>query len=55
MGAEDVRSFLGEFLHVLPCEEPTECLLVYRKSERLYDVRTCAVSLKNGKITDIFS
>lgn len=55
MCAEDVRSFLGEFLHVLPYEEPTECLLVYRKAERLYDVRKCAVSLKDGKITDIFS
>lgn len=55
MNAEDVRSFLGEFLHVLPCEEPTDCLLVYKKSERLYDVRKYTVSLQNGKVSDIFT
>ena len=53
MGESDVRSFLGEFLHVLPCDEPTECLLVYKKAERLYDVRKFMVTIQDGKITDI--
>ena len=55
MSPEDVRSFLGAFLHVLPCDDTTDCLLVYKKSERLYDVRKCSVNLKDGKITDIFA
>lgn len=48
-----IREFLGNFLYVLPTEKETECMLVYQKSERLFDVRRFAVTLADGKITDI--
>jgi hypothetical protein len=51
--ASSVREFLGNFLSVLPTENPTECLLVYRKAERLFDVRRFAVTLEEDKITDV--
>jgi hypothetical protein len=50
---EQTRNFLGEFLHVIPTESPTVCLLVYKKTERLYDVRKFTVTIENEKITDI--
>jgi hypothetical protein len=51
--SNDIREFLGEFLYVLPTEKETECMLVYRKSERLFDVRRFTVALADGKITDV--
>jgi len=51
--ADSVREFLGNFLHVLPTPTPTECLLVYRKAERLFEVRRFAVTLEEDKITDV--
>lgn len=51
--AQTVLDFLGDFIYVLPTEEPTKCLLVYQKAERLFDVRTFTVQLKEGAITDV--
>ncbi len=51
--AAAVREFLGNFLYVLPTAEPTECLLVYKKAERLFDVRKFVVTVADGKITDV--
>ena len=48
-----IREFLGNFLHVLPTENDTDCLLVYQKSERLFDVRKFSVAIQDGKITDL--
>lgn len=48
-----IREFLGDFLYVLPTAEESECLLVYKKSERLFDVRKFTVTVENGKITDL--
>ena len=51
--AAAVRDFLGDFLHVLPTENPKQCLLVYQKAERLFDVRPFSVEVKEDTITDI--
>ena len=51
--ADSVYDFLGSFLHVLPTEAPNECLLVYKKTERLFDVRRFSVSVQGEKISDV--
>ena len=51
--APSVRDFLGNFLHVLPTSNDAECLLVYKKAERLFDARKFTVTLEGGKITDV--
>jgi hypothetical protein len=51
--ANAIREFLGTFLYVLPTTREKECLLVYKKSERLFDVRRFTVTTVDGKITDI--
>ncbi len=48
-----ITDFLGEFLSVLPTANPTVCLLVYKKAERLFDVRKFSIVVEDGKITDI--
>ena len=48
-----IRDFLGDFLHVLPTENPKQCLLVYQKAERLFDVRPFTVEVEKDTITDI--
>ena len=48
-----IRDFLGDFTHVIPTDEPTECLLVYKKAERLFDVRKYKVTLRENKIYDV--
>lgn len=53
LSQDGAKEFLGDFVHVLPCEQPTECLLVYKKAERLFDVRKFTVTVHEGKITDI--
>ena len=50
---ENITDFLGNFLSVLPTANPTVCLLVYKKAERLFDVRKFSVVFDDGKITDI--
>ena len=51
--ADSVRDFLGNFSCVLPTESPKQCLLVYQKAERLFDVRPFFVELKEDTIVDI--
>lgn len=51
--ADSVCEFLGGFLEVLPTENPNECLLVYKKAERLFDVRRFRVTVQGEKITDV--
>ncbi|MBQ2740497.1 MAG: hypothetical protein IJF39_02615 [Clostridia bacterium] len=51
--APSVRDFLGNFLHVLPTENPKRCLLVYRKAERLFDVRPFTVEVEEDTIIDV--
>ncbi len=51
--SEDLRSFLGDFIAVVPTRAPCTCGLVKQKGERLYDVRHFTVDVENGKITDI--
>lgn len=51
--APSVREFLGDFLHVLPTENPKQCLLVYKKEERLFDVRPFNIEVEKDIITDI--
>lgn len=50
---ENTTDFLGNFLSVLPTANPTVCLLVYKKAERLFDVRKFSVVVEDGKITDV--
>jgi hypothetical protein len=51
--AENIPAFLGNFLSVLPLQDPLACNLVYQKSERLYEVKTFRVSVEENKIVDI--
>lgn len=51
--APSVRDFLGDFLHVLPTENPKQCLLVYQKAERLFDVRPFTVEVEGDTIIDV--
>ena len=51
--AQAIREFLGDFLYVLPSENPQKCLLVYRKAERLFDVRPFTIQLLDDVITDV--
>lgn len=48
-----ILEFLGDFLHVLPTENPKRCLLVYQKAERLFDVRPFSIEVEKDTITDI--
>ena len=48
-----LTDFLGDFLYVLPTNDPCVCQLVYQKGERLFDVRPFTAKRKNGKIIDL--
>ncbi len=48
-----VCDFLGHFLHVLPTANPKQCLLVYQKAERLFDVRPFTVEVEGDTIIDV--
>ena len=50
---EKLRAYLGNFISVNPTLTPNVCALVYKKSERLFDVREYAVDIQNGKIDNI--
>ncbi|MBQ8375198.1 MAG: hypothetical protein IJX98_06485 [Clostridia bacterium] len=50
-----IEEFLGNFLHVLPTDDPCVCRFVYPKSPRLFLVRQFTATVENGKITDIVS
>lgn len=51
--AEDIRAFLGEYESVLLTERTTECALVRRKGERIFEASYFTVELQNGRICDI--
>ena len=51
--AEKLKGYLGDFCSVTLTDKPNVCGLVYKKSERLFEIENCAVSIENGKITDI--
>lgn len=50
---EKIPAFLGNFLSVLPTSEENACHLVYQKAERLFEVKTFRVQIKEEKIVDI--
>ena len=50
---DKLRSFLGDFIHVVLTDNPTVCGLVYKKAERLYQVRYFRITLQENKITDL--
>ncbi len=51
--ASILTEFLGEFLYVLPTENPLVCKLVYKKSPRLFEVKSFTATVEDGLITDI--
>ena len=51
--ASELRSFLGEFIHVTFTDSPYVCGLVKKKKDRLFEVSYFRVSVENGKICDI--
>lgn len=51
--AEDIHSFLGDFLSVTLTEDPYVCGLIRKRAERLYEAAYFTVKVENGKIVDI--
>ena len=51
--APDLKEFLGEFLYVLPTDNPLICKLVYKKAPRLFEVKPFTATLEEALITDI--
>lgn len=51
--AEDVRSFLGDFVRVAPTDDMDVCILVRKKAERIYTCDYYRIERKDGKIADI--
>ena len=51
--AEKLKEYLGEFCAVTLTNNPNVCGLVSKKAERLFEIINYAVSIENGKITDI--
>lgn len=51
--AEELKTFLGDFVSVVLTKEANVCGLVRKKSERLFEVSYYSVEIENGKITDI--
>lgn len=51
--ASSLKEFLGEFLYVLPTDEPLVCKLVYKKAPRLYEVKRFKVTVEKEEITDV--
>ena len=51
--ADDIRSFLGDFISVTPTENPYVCALTYQKAERLYEINHYETTIADGKIVDI--
>ena len=51
--SETVRKFLGDFLYVLPTENPCVCLLTYQAAPHIFDVRPFTVTVEDGKIIDV--
>ena len=53
LSGTEIKEYLGDYVYVLPTENPLECQLVYKKSAGLYEVLKFKVLLSDGKITDI--
>ncbi|MBQ7924190.1 MAG: hypothetical protein IJ329_02670 [Clostridia bacterium] len=51
--ADAIRSFLGEFVAVVPTRSANICGLVKKKKERLFEVTHYTVEIQDGKIADI--
>ena len=51
--ADSLPSFLGDFIAVTLTPDPKELGLVYKKAERLFEVRYFRVETQDGKITDL--
>ena len=51
--ADDLASFLGDFEAVTQTDDPRVCGLVYKKAERLFEVRYYTATVENGKIVEI--
>ena len=51
--ADDVKSFVGEFLSVVVTDDERKIGVVKKRRERVFDVVYYQVDVKNGKITDI--
>lgn len=51
--APDLRDFLGRYLSVVPTQDQAVAGLVYRRKERIYDVRYFRIETSDGKITNL--
>ena len=51
--ADELRSFLGDFVAVTLAKDAKTCGLVRKKAERLFEVDYFAAETENGKIIDI--
>lgn len=51
--ADGIPSFLGEYESVVLTERPTECALIRRKGERIFEASYFTVELQNKRICDI--
>ena len=51
--AKELPAFLGDFFDVLPQEEENACGLLYRKADRLYEIKIFRVTTEEGKIVEI--
>lgn len=51
--ADALREFLGNFESVVLTQEPQKVGLVYKRKERIYDVRYFRVELTDGKISNV--
>ena len=51
--ADDLASFLGNFEAVTLTNDPRVCGLVYKKAERLFEVRQYTATVEKGKIVEI--
>ncbi len=50
---EKLRAYLGDFISISPTLTPNVCALVYKKGERLFNVREYAVDIQNSKIENV--
>ncbi|MBQ8657742.1 MAG: hypothetical protein IJ506_01265 [Clostridia bacterium] len=53
--ADSLREFLGDFIGVTLTNDPRELGLVYKKAERLFELKYFRVTVENGKIADVQS
>ena len=51
--ADKIRSYLGDFEHVILTEDTKTCGLVKKKADRLFEIAYFTAEIENGKIADI--